>query len=164
MLRRMLPRFVSARTTSCVLLSSPGTGWGRMKIESYIQGVPCPRGPGFGWLRSAAAAVQPNGLWNIPNLSQPNPGPRGDGSPCTVKPGCKVHGYTGWPWRLRLDFLDFDLGVPPVCHGMDNDSTDFQYPPWYGLSQNLVAWIIEIIQPWLIKQNWPSHVRMGSFW
>ena len=30
-------------------------------------------------LGSTAAAVQPNG----PNPSQPNPGPRGDGSPCT---------------------------------------------------------------------------------
>ena len=34
-------------------------------------------------LGSTAAAVQPNGLWNIPNPSEPNPGPRGDGSPCT---------------------------------------------------------------------------------
>ena len=38
-------------------------------------------------LGSTAAAVQPNGLWNIPNPSQPNPGPRGDGSPCTYL-GC----------------------------------------------------------------------------
>ena len=35
-------------------------------------------------LGSTAAAVQPNGLWNIPNPSQPNPGPRGDGSPCNI--------------------------------------------------------------------------------
>ena len=52
-----------------------------------IQGDPSPRG--LGWdvplscMGSTAAAVQPNGLWNIPNQSQPNPGPQGDGSPCT---------------------------------------------------------------------------------
>ena len=30
----------------------------------------------------------------------------------------------------------------------------------YWLSRNFVAWIKEIIQRWLIKKNWPSHVRM----
>ena len=39
---------------------------------------------GLSCLGSTAAAVQPNGLWNIPNRSQPNPGLRGDGSPCTL--------------------------------------------------------------------------------
>ena len=34
-------------------------------------------------LGSTAAAVQPNGLRNIPNPSQPNPGSRADGLPCT---------------------------------------------------------------------------------
>ena len=34
-------------------------------------------------LGSTTAAVQPNGLWDIPKLRQPNPGPRGDGSPCS---------------------------------------------------------------------------------
>ena len=66
-----------------------------LKLESkvnMVQGNPSPRG--LGWvhsiwdvalscLGSTAAAVQPNGLWNIPNRSQPNPGLRGDGSPCT---------------------------------------------------------------------------------
>ena len=35
-------------------------------------------------LGSTAAAVLPNGLWNIPHQSQLNPGQRGDGSPCTA--------------------------------------------------------------------------------
>ena len=39
---------------------------------------------------STTAAVQPNGLWNIPNPSQPNPGLRGDGSPCTARDKSKI--------------------------------------------------------------------------
>ena len=39
-------------------------------------------------LGSTAAALQPNGLWNIPNQSHPNPGPWGDGSHCTADPIC----------------------------------------------------------------------------
>ena len=40
---------------------------------------------------SIAAAVQPNGLWNIPNPSQPNPGLRGDGSPCRFQLSLPLH-------------------------------------------------------------------------
>ena len=56
-----------------------------------VQGDPSPRGLGWvDWdvplsgLGSTSAAVQPNGLLNIPNPSQPILGPRGDGSPCTM--------------------------------------------------------------------------------
>ena len=75
--------------------SSPNDIPRRIKqVRVVVQGDPSPRGlVGFSWiwdvplscLGSTAAAVQPSGLWNIPNRSQPIPGPRGDGSPCIVK-------------------------------------------------------------------------------
>ena len=34
----------------------------------------------------------------------------------------------------------------------DNESDDFHYPPRYGLSQNFVAWVVEIIQPGLLSK------------
>ena len=67
-----------------------------LKLESkvnMVQGDPSHRG--LGWvhsiwdvplfcLGSTTTAVQPYGLWSIPNLCQPNPGPRGDGSPSKI--------------------------------------------------------------------------------
>ena len=51
---------------------------------------------------------KPNGLWNNPNRSQPNPGPRGDGSPCTVSSlfGGDHEGVIGAPSPVNWPPLD----------------------------------------------------------
>ena len=63
-------------------------------VCSFIQGDPSPWGPGLTWIWDVPQAI---GLycsygaaqtrqWNIPNPSQSNPGPWGDGSPCRSVP------------------------------------------------------------------------------
>ena len=59
-----------------------------------IQGVPAGRGPWLGWLRFrefprlvgryCTLPTAQAGWWYIPNLSQPNQGPRPAGTPCTL--------------------------------------------------------------------------------
>ena len=57
-----------------------------------LQGVSSRLGPGLGLLRFGGSprlvgryCTAQAGWWNIPNLSQPNPGPRRDETPCKGK-------------------------------------------------------------------------------
>ena len=65
-----------------------------------------------------------------------------------------------YPPRGSFDAAQGAIGRP--IGWSDNDITEFHFLPWYGFSRNFVARIIEIIQPWFIKQNWLSHVRMDN--
>ena len=92
-----------------------------------------------GWLAASADTYFPTGGWNIPNLSQPNPGAQPPWSSCTVRG--QNHAYQIGRGKRQLTHLtltlknltfdnEYKCSLVRTCHCEDNqwDQLGVQQP------------------------------------